>query len=82
MCGIVNQLRVRAKVDKTVVNKDIENALARQAHTERKGVKGTVSDSQVTLTGVVHSWTEQMAVTTAACCAPGVTDVTDALTIH
>lgn len=80
--NVVSHLTIRARADKTVVKKDIEDALARQAQKESDGVTVSVSGSQVTLSGKVHSWAERLAVSTAAWCAPGVTDVKDTLVIR
>ena len=80
--NVVSHLSIRARADKSVVKKDIEDALARQAQKESDGVTVTVSGSQVTLSGEVHSWAERLAVSTAAWCAPGVTDVKDSLVIR
>jgi osmotically-inducible protein OsmY len=80
--NVISHLTVRPRADKKVVKRDIENALARQAQVESDGVTVTVSGSEVTLTGDVHSWAERLAVANAAWCAPGVTQVKDALHIR
>ena len=80
--NVISHLSIRPLADKKVVKQDIENALARQAQIESDGVTVMVSGSEVTLTGQVHSWAERLAVSNAAWCAPGVTEVKDSLLIR
>ena len=80
--NVISHLSIRPLADKKVVKRDIENALARQAQVESDGVTVMVSGSEVTLTGEVHSWAERLAVSNAAWCAPGVTQVKDSLLIR
>lgn len=79
--NVISHITVRPRADRLVVKKDIEAALSRQAQKESDGVTVSVSGSEVTLTGKVNSWAEKLAVSSAAWCAPGVTQVRDALVI-
>lgn len=60
----------------------IQAAFARSAVVEPHHVLVDVAGSKVTLTGVVRSWVERGAANEAAWSAPGVTEVTDLLTIR
>lgn len=79
--NVISHITVRPRADRLVVKKDIEAALSRQARKESDGVTVSVSGSEVTLTGLVHSWAEKLAVSSAAWSAPGVTEVRDSLVI-
>ena len=80
--NVISHITVRPHADRLVVKEDIEAALLRQAQKESDGVTVSVSGSEVTLTGQVHSWAEKLAVSSAAWCAPGVTQVRDSLVIR
>ena len=80
--NVISHITVRPHADRQVVKEDIEAALMRQAQRESDGVTVSVSGSEVTLTGQVHSWAEKLAASSAAWCAPGVTQVRDSLVIR
>ena len=80
--NVISHITVRPHADRLVVKEDIEAALLRQAQKESDGVTVSVSGSEVTLTGQVHSWAEKLAASSAAWCAPGVTHVRDSLVIR
>ena len=80
--NVISHITVRPHADRLVVKEDIEAALLRQAKKESDGVTVSVSGSEVTLTGQVHSWAEKLAASSAAWCAPGVTQVRDSLVIR
>ena len=82
VANVISHITVRPRADQKVVKKDIEAALKRQAQKESDGVGVSVSGTEVTLTGEVHSWAEKLAVSTAAWCAPGVTQVKDSMVIR
>ena len=64
------------------VRKSIEDALERQAEREAKRIVLDVRDGRVSLSGIVHSWAEKMAVIGAAQGTPGVRSVDDHLRIE
>lgn len=78
-------VKVEVKPAKPVpqdVRKAIEDALERHAEREAKRIGLAVSDGQVTLSGVVHSWAEREAVVGAAKGTVGVRKVEDRLRIE
>ncbi|WP_062364895.1 BON domain-containing protein [Variovorax paradoxus] len=79
--GVSNLVRVTPKVSPADVEKKIHDALARQAEREAKHLAITVTGSQVTLRGRVHSWAERNAVQGAAWAAPGVSLVVNDLVV-
>ncbi|WPG40927.1 BON domain-containing protein [Variovorax sp. EBFNA2] len=79
--GVSNLVNVTPKVRPADVEKNIHDALARQADREAKHVAVAVNGSQVTLRGKVHSWAERKAVQGAAWAAPGVSVVVNDLTV-
>ncbi len=80
--NVISHITVRPHADRLVVKEEIEDALLRQARKESDGVTVSVSGTEVTLTGQVHSWAEKLAASSAAWCAPGVTQVRDSLVIR
>ena len=57
--GVSNLVKVKPKVSPADIEKKIHDALSRQADREARQLAITVSGSQVTLRGTVHSWTER-----------------------
>jgi osmotically-inducible protein OsmY len=80
--GVANGVTVKPRVTMSSVEKSIHDALARQADREAKGIEVSVSGTQVTLRGQVHSWAERQAAQGAAWSAPGVSSVVNALTVN
>ncbi len=64
------------------VRKSIEQALERQADREARRIGLEVREGHVTLSGIVHSWAEKVAVVGAAKGTPGVRNVDDHLRIE
>ena len=79
--GVSNMVKVTPKVSPTNVEKNIQDALSRQAAREAKHVSIAVDGSQVTLRGTVHSWAERDAVQGAAWASPGVSVVVNDLRV-
>ncbi|VTU18052.1 periplasmic protein [Variovorax sp. SRS16] len=73
--GVSNLVKVTPQVKPSEVEKNIRDALERQADREAKAVSISVNGSKVTLRGKVHSWAEFNAVQSAAWSAPGVATV-------
>lgn len=79
--GITNLVKIKSKVTPDYVEKNIHDALVRQAEQEAKQVQVKVEGSCVTLHGKVHSWSERRAVQGAAWSAPGVSTVVNELKV-
>jgi osmotically-inducible protein OsmY len=79
--GISNLIELVPRVAKADVKKRIEDALKRNAEVEAKGIQIDVAGSQVTLKGQVKAWNERRIVEQAAWATPGVSVVSDHLTI-
>lgn len=79
--GVTNSITVKASVQASDIKKKIEDALARNAHIEARGIRVSVSDHHVSLEGIVDSWEEHDAVENAAWSVPGVQSVDDHLTV-
>jgi osmotically-inducible protein OsmY len=79
--GVSNLVSVTPKVRPADVEKMIHDALLRQADREAGQLAITVSGSQVTLRGKVHSWADRDAVQGAAWAAPGVAVVVNDLLV-
>jgi osmotically-inducible protein OsmY len=82
VCGIINNIVIKPRVDAIDVKKKIEDALRRRLEGEVKGIRITVQDgSKVLLEGFVDNWNERQAVEVAAWSAPGVKAVDDRLSV-
>jgi osmotically-inducible protein OsmY len=79
--GVTNLVKVKPKVSSSDIEKNIHDALARQADREAKQLQILVDGSRVTVRGKVHSWAELRAVQAAAWAAPGVSTVVNDLTV-
>ncbi|MFH0131868.1 BON domain-containing protein [Variovorax sp. VaC1] len=79
--GVSNLVKVKPKVSPADVEKKIHDALSRQADREANRLSISVTGSQVTLRGTVHSWTERDAVQGAAWATPGVSVVVNDLLV-
>jgi osmotically-inducible protein OsmY len=78
---VVNDLRVKARVLPTEVEKHIAQAFHRDADLERRHLTVSVDGSTVTLSGHVKTWHEQDMANRAAWSTPGVTSVIDKIEI-
>jgi osmotically-inducible protein OsmY len=79
--GVTNLVKVKPKISSGLIEKNIQDALARQADREAKHLQILVDGSRVTLRGKVHSWAELRAIQGAAWAAPGVSTVMNELTV-
>lgn len=79
--GVSNQVTIKSKLTSSTVKLDIEAALKRRALTDAQEIMVTVNGSKVTLTGVVHSWSERDMVSDSVWNTPGVTDVNDNISV-
>jgi osmotically-inducible protein OsmY len=79
--GVTNTIVIKPTVKPTEVQSAIETALKRSAEVDAKRVKVTADGSKVILTGTVHSWFERDEAGRAAWGAPGVTAVTNEITV-
>lgn len=76
--GVVNRISVAVPpIDPAKIQREIEEALERQAEREAKRISVSVRDGVVTLTGTVRSWSERNAIERAAYFTPGVRRVDD-----
>jgi osmotically-inducible protein OsmY len=79
--GVSNQTVVKQVLTTSNVKADIIAALKRRAITDAEEIMITVDGGQVTLTGVVHSWSEHDMVTDSVWNTIGVTDVNDNISV-
>ena len=79
--GVSNQVTIKSKLTSSTVKSDIEAALKRRALTDAEEIMVTVNGGKVTLTGVVHSWSERDMVSDSVWNTPGVTDVNDNISV-
>ena len=79
--GVSNQITIKSTLTSASVKTDIEAALKRHALTDAQEIMVTVNGGKVTLTGVVHSWSERDMVSDSVWNTPGVTDVNDNISV-
>jgi osmotically-inducible protein OsmY len=78
--AIINNIKIKPRVQPSDIQQRIENALRRNAEVEAHAVRVVVQDGgKVTLEGTVHDWQEREAIQNAAWSAPGVVSVKDHL---
>ncbi len=79
--GVSDQILVKSNVSAVAVKAQIEAALQRRAHHDARQIAVAVHGSDVTLTGVVPSWTERDLARHSAWSTAGVLNVIDHLTV-
>lgn len=79
--GVSNQIKMTAKATSNAVKSDIEAALKRRAINDAQKISVEVRGNNVTLGGIVHSWSERELASNSAWGTPGVRDVTNNITI-
>lgn len=79
--GVSNLIRLTPRVAPTEVKRKIEEALKRNAAIDASNITVEASGDEVILNGWVRSWAERQEAETAAWAAPGVTKVTDRVTV-
>ena len=79
--GVNNQITLKPQASASVVKADIEAALKRRAQTHAQAISVEVQGGDVTLTGIVNSWSERALARNSAWRAPGVRNVNDNMTV-
>jgi len=79
--GIQNNIRVKLGVETAVVERNIRQALKRNADLNADHIKVQAFGSKVILSGKTSSWSNRQEAERAAWSSPGVTDVEDKLVI-
>jgi osmotically-inducible protein OsmY len=79
--GVTNKIEVKPTVSTTEVKTKIEDALRRSAEVDARRIIVSAQDGAVTLNGNVRSWFEKQEAERAAWAAPGVSRVTDHITV-
>lgn len=79
--AVSNMIRVKSRIAKADITREISRALQRNADFEASRIKVDVDGGKVTLNGDVKAWYERKLVEDAVWAAPGVTQVTDNLRI-
>lgn len=79
--GVSNQTTVKATLTTVHVKDEIKAALKRRALTDADEIVVTVDGGKVTLSGVVHSWSERDMVSDSVWNTAGVTTVNDNISV-
>jgi len=79
--GVSNQIKIKQALSTSNVKADIKAALKRRALTDAEEIMVTVDGGTVTITGVVHSWSEHDMVSDSVWNTTGVTDVNDNISV-
>lgn len=79
--GVSNQITIKPKVSTNEVKTEIEAALKRRALIDASNIAVTVHGGKVTLTGVVHSWSERDMVSDSVWNTQGVSSVDDFISV-
>jgi osmotically-inducible protein OsmY len=79
--NVTNDIRIKPSVSASEVKQKIEDALRRNAEVDARHIQVSAHNSKVELYGFVRSWLEREEAVRAAWAAPGVSGVTDNMTI-
>ena len=79
--GVTDLIVIQPEVSSTLVKTEIEAALKRRARSDAKGISVEVRGSDVTLSGIVNSWSERELAKNSAWSTPGVHMVVDNMTV-
>ena len=79
--GVSNFIKVRPSLNAILVKDVIKKALERSADIDAESIDIKLSGGKILLTGKVRSWGQRKEVERAVWATPGVTEVTDQLTI-
>jgi osmotically-inducible protein OsmY len=79
--GVSDQIAIKPHVSTEAVKSQIEGSLKRRAQQDASHIAVTVKGSEVTLTGIVPSWTERDLARRSAWNTAGVRNVVDNLTV-
>jgi VCBS repeat-containing protein len=80
--ALINEIKIKPKVEATDIKNRIETALKRNAEVEADAIKVTVQNGRVTLNGKVKAWYERDLAERTAWSAPGVLSVEDRISIN
>ena len=80
--GVINQITIKPSVEASDVQKKIKAAFERNAEFEAGNIVVSTEGGKVTLSGKVDSYYERTLAATTAWSAPGVTHVSDQITIN
>jgi osmotically-inducible protein OsmY len=79
--GVTNSIKLKPQVSTIEVKDEIEDALKRHAEVDARRISVQAADGKVTLRGNVRSWFEKVEAGTAAWAAPGVTEVSNQISV-
>ena len=79
--AVSDQITMKPKVSASAVKVEIEAALKRHAHDDAQHISVEVRGDDVTLSGIVPSWSERDSARHSAWSTPGVRSVTDKMTV-
>jgi len=79
--GVTNSIKLKPHVSTIEVKDEIEDALKRNAEVDARRITVQAADGKVTLRGNVRSWFEKVEAGTAAWAAPGVTEVSNQISV-
>jgi osmotically-inducible protein OsmY len=79
--GVRDEITIKQRASASIVKADIEAALRRRSQSDAQKISVTVQDGNVTLSGLVNSWSERTLAKNSAWGAPGVTSVIDKMSV-
>ena len=79
--GVSNEITIKPTVQASAVKEKIVGAMGRNAQIEAENITVTADGGKVTLAGDVDTWYERDLAETTAWSAPGVTQVSNKLTV-